>query len=303
MVGVRLFSRVISALAAVSLTFCLSGEKIRVASINLQNYLIMDRQVEGEWKKQYPKPEKEKRALRAVIKAVDADVLALQEIGERPFLNELWMDLNVTSGPVYPYALWMPAPDDEEERHLALLSKLPFLSVRLEHDLDFVYFGGRKSPDRGLMEVEFQTKGTKWKLFNLHLKSKWTERKEDPGAGIRREKEARTIRDYLRKTNPPAGKPFYLVVGDFNDHRNSPALRRFLQVNDTPLSKFVPCEDSRGHRWTHHWAKADAYSRFDYILSTPSLIEKLVPNSAKIFDGPESALASDHRMIYADFSF
>ena len=126
MVGVRLFSRVISALAGVSLTFCLSGETIRVASINLQNYLIMDRLVEGEWKKQYPKPEKEKRALRAIIKAVDADVLALQEIGERPFLNELWMDLNVTSGPVYPYALWMPAADDEEERHLALLSKLPF---------------------------------------------------------------------------------------------------------------------------------------------------------------------------------
>ena len=59
----------------------------------------------------------------------------------------------------------MPAADDEEERHLALLSKIPFSSVRLEHDLDFVYFGGRKSPDRGLMEVEFQTKGTKWKLF------------------------------------------------------------------------------------------------------------------------------------------
>ena len=214
MVGVRLFSRVTSALAGVSLTFCLCGETIRVASINLQNYLIMDRLVEGEWKKQYPKPEKEKRALRAIIKAVDADVLALQEIGERPFLNELWMDLNVTSGPVYPYALWMPAADDEEERHLALLSKIPFSSVRLEHDLDFVYFGGRKSPDRGLMEVEFQTKGTKWKLFNLHLKSKWTERKEDPGAGIRREKEARTIRDYLRKTSPPAGKPLYLVVGD-----------------------------------------------------------------------------------------
>ena len=241
--------------------------------------------------------------MRSILKEVDADIVAFQEMGGRPFLNELWMDLNVTKGPVYPHAIWMPAGDPEEVRHLALFSKIPFGSIRMHHDIRFPYFGDRKTPDRGVLEVAFDSNGTKWKLLNLHLKSKWTERKDDPDASIRREREARAIRDYLRKSNPPESNPQYLVVGDFNDHRNSSTLRRFLEVNDTPLTSMVPCADSRGHRWTHHWSKADSYSRFDYILATPPMLKKLDFDSAKIVDGPDSVLASDHRMIYADFQF
>jgi len=301
--GVSIPFRLIKVIPWVAFASVLCGEKVRVASFNLQNYLIMDRVVEGKWMRDYPKPEKEKRALRSILKQVDADVVAFQEIGERPFLNELWMDLNVTKGPVYPHAIWMPAGDAEEVRHLALFSKIPVSSIRMHHDIQFPYFGDRKTPDRGVLEVAFDSNGTKWKLFNLHLKSKWTERKDDPEAKIRREREARAIRDYLRKSNPPDNNPRYLVVGDFNDHRNSAPLRRFLQVNDTVLTSMVPCEDSRGHRWTQHWAKADSYSRFDYILATPPMLKKLVVGSAKIVDGPDSALASDHRMIFADFQF
>lgn len=303
MAGVSFSVRLIKVLTWFAFCLSLSAEKIRVASFNLQNYLIMDRVVEGKWKRDYPKPEKEKRALRSILKEVDADVVAFQEIGKRPFLNELWMDLNVTKGPVYPYAIWMPAGDPDEVRHLALFSKIPFGSIRMHHDIEFPYFDSRETPDRGVLEVSFTSNGTKWKLFNLHLKSKWTERKDDPEASIRREREARAIRDYLRKTNPPASKPHYLVVGDFNDHRNSSTLRRFLQVNDTVLTAMVPCRDTRGHRWTHHWGKADSYSRFDYILATPAMLKSLVVDSAKVVDGPNSVLASDHRMILADFHF
>ena len=57
------------------------------------------------------------------LEKIDADVVAFQEMGERPFLNELWMDLNVTKGPIYPHAIWMPAGDPDEVRHLALFSK------------------------------------------------------------------------------------------------------------------------------------------------------------------------------------
>ena len=219
--GVRFCILLARAFFSIAFSFALFGEKVRVASFNLQNYLVMDRVVDGKWRKNYPKPEKEKRALRAILKTVDADVVAFQEIGERPFLNELWMDLNVTKGPVYPYAIWMPAGDPEEVRHLALFSKIPFSSIKMHHDIDFPYFDGRKTPDRGVLEVMFNSNGIKWKLFNLHLKSKWTERKDDPEATIRREREARAIRDYLRKSNAPESNPCYLVVGDFNDHRNS----------------------------------------------------------------------------------
>ena len=45
----------------------LGAEKIRVASYNFENYLVMDRMVRGKWRPNYPKPSKEKRALRTLV--------------------------------------------------------------------------------------------------------------------------------------------------------------------------------------------------------------------------------------------
>ena len=61
---------------------CLSGEVVRFASFNVQNYLSCDRIVNGEWRPNYPKPEIEKKSLRSVIRSVNPDILALQEMGE-----------------------------------------------------------------------------------------------------------------------------------------------------------------------------------------------------------------------------
>ena len=36
---------------------CFGGERIRVASYNVRNYLLMDRLVAGRWVENYPKPE------------------------------------------------------------------------------------------------------------------------------------------------------------------------------------------------------------------------------------------------------
>ena len=93
------------------------------------------------------------------------------------------------------------------------------------------------------------------------------------------------------------------LKGDFNDHRNTAALRRFTQVNDTELAWMLPCEDQNRHFWTHYYAKQDSYARLDYLLITPAMKEFYRSDSAKIYDGYHTLLASDHRMVYADFDF
>jgi hypothetical protein len=60
-------------------------ESIRIASYNLKNYLIMDRLVEGKWRKDYPKPEAEKSIIQKNILEVRPDILVIQEIGGRAF--------------------------------------------------------------------------------------------------------------------------------------------------------------------------------------------------------------------------
>ena len=284
--------------------FSLQGSEIvRVASFNLRNYLSCDRMVEGKWRPDYPKPEVEKKAARLMIRSVNPDILVLQEMGDYRYLVELWADLNVTGGPFYPYAVWKPNREEKEVRHLALFSKYPPVSTSNHLDLTFPYFEESANSGRGLLEVNFRQSGVGFSLFNLHLKSMWTERKDDPQARIRREKEARTMRNFIRKKYPPESKPNYLIVGDFNDHKDSAALRRFTTVNDTVLSNAIPCTDSRGHFWTHYFKKQDSYSRIDYILASPSLMKYHLPESGRIMDFKTSGIASDHRLIYADFRF
>ena len=55
---------------------------VTVATYNVENYTIADRMVEGVYRQAYPKPEKEKAALRHVISDIAPDILALCEMGK-----------------------------------------------------------------------------------------------------------------------------------------------------------------------------------------------------------------------------
>ena len=82
----------------------------------------MDRLVAGHWRKDYPKPEIENGIIRSMIRRVSPDILALQEIGEPYYLNDLWRDLNASGIGHYKHSYWVRGENDEQ-RHLALLSK------------------------------------------------------------------------------------------------------------------------------------------------------------------------------------
>lgn len=262
----------------------------------------MDRLVSGRWVEDYPKPEIENGIVRSIIRRVNPDILALQEIGPPEYLNDLWCDLNNSGIGQYQHAYWLQGEEDEK-RHLALLSRIPFKPKKVFHELEFSYFGKSLRPRRGLMEVEFLTNGKKWRLFNLHLKSKWTERKDDPQAASLREKEARAIRDYIRQNYPLETNPMHLVLGDFNDFKNSAAIRRFQRVNKTTLNHILPCKDTMGYFWTHYYKKQDSYDRIDYIFTSPAMREHTIEGSARVADQLRCLEGSDHRMIYADFEF
>ncbi len=278
----------------------LAGETVRVATLNVRNYLIMDRLVDGIWRRQYPKPEAEKTALRTIIRKVDPDVLAIQEMGDTRFLEELQRDLK-REGIDFPHAVSLEA--DDTERHVVFLSKIPFTNIDRATDLTYKLFGKETTVRRGLLGVSFETEGEEWTVFNLHLKSRYTVRNDDPEAVRQRTGEAQAIRDYILKGYPPEFDYKYLIVGDVNDTRASAPIRRLLKRGDRIISEMVMAADSRGHRWTHHYAKEDDYSRVDYLLASPAMLQHIVEESGTVFDGPEMEKGSDHRMVYVDLVF
>ena len=276
------------------------AETVRVASLNLKNYLSADRMVEGVYRKEYPKPEVEKEALRRVLKEINPDILALQEMGKEPFLFELQRDLRAV-GIDYPFTTLLKAAD--EQRHLAVLSKAPFRQVHRHKDLDFKYFEYRDEVKRGLLEIEFKTGETVWTLFDLHLKSRRTVRNDDPESRTRRKLEALAIRNFIAKRHPPEKDPSFLILGDFNDTRGSPAVRYMLKRGSRLLAILVPAFDSRGESWTYHYKKEDTYSRVDLILASPEMLPRVLHEKGRIVDHPSMKMASDHRMVYVDLSF
>ena len=277
-----------------------AGETLTIATYNVENYDATNRMTADGFRKDYPKPEVQKAALRRVIRALHADVLAVQEMGTAPYLEELTRDLKA-EGLDYPHAILLEGPD--EVRHVAILSRRPFTRVVQHTMLQFPYFGGREKVKRGLLEVRLATADGELTIFALHLKSRFTDRPDDPRSNLRRTREAVASRDAVLREFPEPARARFVILGDFNDDKTSKPVQRMLARGDTTLAELLPATDARGETWTHNYRKEDNYPRVDYILVSPGLASAARGNVARIYDGPGVAEASDHRPVIATLEF
>lgn len=272
----------------------LRAETLTVATYNLENYGPANRVTEMGYRQDYPKPESEKRALRTVVVALNADILVVQEMGPRPFLEELRRDLK-NAGIDYPHAVLLDGPD--VDRHVALLSKRAPKSVVPHADLEFSYFGVKEKVKRGLLEATFATEAGDLTIFAVHLKSRFTDRADDPQSAIRRAGEATAVRDCVLKKFPDPATARFLIAGDCNDGKTSKAIQHLAQRGKTIVSELVPAGDSRGEVWTHCYRKEETYTHVDSVLVSPALRAAVSGGVAKIYDGPAVTEASDHRPV------
>lgn len=271
-----------------------SGASLTVATYNVENYTAADRMVEGVFRRNYPKPEAAKAALRTAIRELAADILFLQEMGVQGYLEELQRDLRAEGSP-YSFATVLEAADSD--RHLAVLSRYPVVATRKHTDLVISYFGSKEPVKRGLLEVEVELAGRPVSAFVVHLKSRHTDRADDPESAVRRAAEATAVRDRILERFPQPEDARFLVLGDFNDAKSSRPIRAFLSRGKLALSTLLPAFDSRGETWTYRYAKDDSYSRVDHILVSPGLRHMVKTGRAVILDSAAVGLASDHRPV------
>ena len=274
----------------------LRAESLTVATYNVENYTLADRMVEGVYRKAYPKPESEKTALRSVLCGLNADVIALQEMGGEAYVQELQRDL-AHEGMNYPHAVVLNAADDD--RRIAVLSRRPFVTVGRHTDLTFQYFDSTETVKRGLLEVTVATEAGDLTIFVMHLKSRFTDRQDDQQSADRREKEAIAVRDRVLRIFPKPEQAKFLILGDCNDSRSSRPVRALLERGKTKIAEWLPAADSRGETWTYEFRREDAYSRVDHILVSPALRSAVHGGGARIGDAPETMQAGDHRPLVA----
>lgn len=284
----------IGAILAIVLAVAVRAETLTVATYNVENYGVADRMTDEGYRKEYPKPEAEKRALRNVIRTLNADVLVLQEVGGSDYLAELQRDLRA-EGCDYPQSYVLQG--DDRDRHVAVLSRRPFKAVVPHPRLTFPYFGGTAVVKRGLIELTVAAPGGEVTLFGLHLKSRFTDRADDPMSAQRRLGEATAVRDAILARFPNPTEARFLILGDCNDGKTSKTLQRLRRRGETDVAHLLPAVDGRGETWTHAYRKEDTYSRVDHVLVSTALEPVVRGGAARIFDGPGVGEASDHRPV------
>jgi endonuclease/exonuclease/phosphatase family metal-dependent hydrolase len=215
-------------------------------------------------------------------------------MGGEPYLAEFCRDLK-REGIDYPFRALASAAD--ADRHVAILSKRALKAVTTHTDLRFAYFGGKETVKRGLLEATIATAAGDVTLFAVHLKSRFTDRPDDPLSAARRAGEAAAIRDRILQRFPEPGTARFVVLGDCNDSRTSRPLAALQKRGKTEIATLLPAIDSRGETWTHVFRREDSYSRVDHVLISGGLISTAENRRARIHDGNGVREASDHRPV------
>jgi len=272
-----------------------SGE-IVVASYNLENYLHMERRVGGK-SILAPKPEKEIQALILIIKEINPDILGICEMGSPADFEDFKQRLN-KAGLGYTQFEYVAGPD--QERHLALASRLPITAHQSKADISFTANGIREKVRRGFLDVTIKISPTdQFRLIGVHLKSKL------PGPideALLRRNEAHLLRQQTVRILTEAPDTELLVYGDFNDTKNEPSLQEIMGPRTGPDHLFdLWLADREGDHWTHYWKFADVYERIDFIFVTGNLLSKYDRGRSYVYRSEYWNEASDHRPLVATF--
>jgi len=286
-------------------SFACGAETFRVATFNVENYL--DQPTES---RKFVKSDAARAKIRESIRALNPDVIALEEMGSPGALMELRRSLKA-EGLDFPY--WEHISGWDTNIHVAVLSRLPFTARHPHTNDNFLLDGRRFSVSRGFAEVDVQV-ATNFTVTVIaaHLKSRRPVADADE-AELRLD-EAKVLRgivDERFKANPNAK---LIVLGDFNDVKDSDSTRaiigrgKFKLVDTRPAERNgddaaspIPAWEPRHVTWTHFYGKEDTYSRIDYILLSPGMARDWMKDETYIATIPNWGIGSDHRPIVATF--
>jgi endonuclease/exonuclease/phosphatase family metal-dependent hydrolase len=277
-----------------------AADLLRLATYNLENYL------EAPVGTRPGKSDAAKAKIREGLRALNPDVVALQEVGGLAALQELRLSLKA-EGLDYPH--WELATGFDTNIFVGVLSKFPFVATRSHTNLSYLLGGSRLQVSRGFAEVELAVKGRyRFTLLSAHLKSRRPVPTADEGA--MRAEEAKLLREIVdaRLAAQPAAN--LVVLGDFNDTYGSPAVKilvgtgrnklvdtRPAEANGDNQPNPVPRFNPRNITWTHYYGKEDSYSRIDFILLSPGMAREWVPQESRVLTLPNWGVGSDHRPL------
>ncbi len=237
-----------------------------------------------------PKPKAQLEKLAQTIRKTDADILALQEVENRGYLQKFVSQMLADMG--YEHIVCYES-NDARGIDCAVLSRLPVGPVTSYRHLSFTGPAGRKERcRRDLIQVRIQPpEYDPFDVFVVHLKSK-----RGGGEDIRSAEtgQARRTLDAILARDADAR---FVICGDFNDTWDSAPMKILRGEGATALASFhndLP-------KGAVSFNKPPYRSVIDFILCSPAMARLYVAKSCRIIDGTVQSSGSDHNPVLARF--
>ncbi len=262
----------------------------RPTRIKLATYNVGDLFGDGALapKDKKPKPEEELQAVADTLCAMDADVVALQEVQSEEVLDRsLLQRLPPTA---YPYRKVFAARGSVH--NVAILSRYPMSDESRVDGIPIV--GQPAKATRGVAGATVDVPGWPLRFYDVHFKADpFYARPFTPQqlreAGETRRLESRQLIDVMR----PYPGQHYAAAGDLNTTQDQPEVQYLVAGESAPLR-----DPLAGRRDPDSWSHPATQSRKDYILLDPETAKHVV--SVQVVRTPQALKASDHLPVMVE---
>jgi len=218
-----------------------------------------------------------------VLRELDADLLAVQEVET----GELLQELARRTG--YEQVVLLEGNDVQRGIDVGLLSRIPLQGSRT-HVADRLPRTRGTSPQsrfsRDCLEVHVAVPGGLVLLIN-HFKSQAFGGRRSEALRLA---QARRVREIALER----GQVPLAVLGDLNADPDS------LSLAPLKHPPFLDPLDALPREGRVTWRRGRQASALDYILLNPALARRVAPGSVRILDGGAVQAASDHRPVMLD---
>ncbi len=276
---------------------------LRVATYNIENAFDVYDDPYTRDETTPVKPRWEYEAIAKALKAIDADIVAIQEVENEPVLQALVQEYLPDMG---YRVVAVPLTNDERGIKLGLISRFPVLSITSYRWQPLRYPESDRTWRfaRDLLHARVQLPGPEARVLNVfvvHLKSK-SSTEGDPKSQMWRTSEAIRIRQIIGQMLVANPDELILLMGDFNSEPHQPA---FITLMAPLPDGSVLLHDSHAllpkEERTTYPSEKFPNSIIDYILASPAMYERLIPEGSRVISDPALTRGSDHNPITAEF--
>ena len=272
------------------------GDEITLATYNVRNLFDGVDHPYHDDEGTGMKPRDEMMRVAATMKEINADVIALQEVETRGYLQRFVDVFLPEMG--YQHVVHYEG-NDQRGIDVCIVSRVPIGRVVSHRHLTFQGPDGAwRHFNRDILRVELlPVDGDPFEAWVVHLKSNYGGREAAEPIRLAEAAQLRKLIDLRLRANPQAD---FLVCGDFNDYADSPTLRAIVGDGTSgPVLRTLYDQVPESDRVTYN--REPYREMIDFILCSPSMAERYVHGSYQILNGTLEQTGSDHNPVFCRF--